>query len=1156
MRIYKPIGSKDRLVEIFQNVNKVKLHEGLFEANSPNLNADNVLNMAFDQLKNKRLNVEHTNTETNGDESFVVLTCTDKQGNNITFTFHVVSTEGDQEGVSNINSITLNTFTFDSADGEDTIEMAEDSLRNFNQQHSQELYDVVPELGEVGEPVENGVQEAIDLIDAIKQQSYPFGGSPKDMQTGENYADQKPTNDSVRVKSPELDQFIQEDMTIPTKIRTIEELRAYREQLKAQGFKGLRKVDFPLLADQALHDMAIKLADRILPMGWDGLADVNSMWDYIRKDGGMTFEQVLKAVKKAVNVRLKEEGYDLKSLGLGESAEHERYSEYYQDILKRLKAYAEKNGFDPIALKDDFMQEADPFNMKTPKDRIDKFFEIDNEVLRADEPQQSIQEIDKPAMKLIQQAPGGATAGGVKQLEEKMNLPIVGGIGMGVNEVDIVGGTETLGTPKPSFPISTKSPVDDLPPEKGKIIMNAINALTRFKPDFAPSADQINTEILRQRNQPQVKENDGIEGADDEINRFYKEKDLATQHPEQISATAELEPEEPQPEIELGPEEIKLIYQAEENLIAKNSRNPNYSPTTDEIRAEMDNIKGIKKPVKKFRGASSAGEYYLSEVGTQTPPKLTGLDFEQVFDKVDPDSNIKQQIIQSANEFADVELGVKRFQMSPEEYKKLIKNVATSMYVAYMEHIKGLNEDVEKGEYPDPLGKKFKPKKHYPKKKKKMDNIVKLTEDVYSDDDIETPDLPIDTAVRRARGAERQATSDTNKEYGRQIDPSIEFQPELAEEPTGEQGSTGEELLKKEYENLRQNSDTFAMLSDAYISLLELGQEFKSDKKIQVSLANIRDTIVEFLNMSDMPVTQQGVQDFFENDLNESLYEDKEPGAEVPETDPDKTGPDVTSEPSIGSMEKLPDDGMSNEPETDQIAQLAQDKEEQGEILQGGKGDGKSPLEFDSDQVIKGLEVEKEHTDDPLAAIEIVLDHLTEDPEYYTQKDTPEASAQAGASADAGEENPELNQVEKDNPDLYPPGWKEMDGMFMNPENPMYKKMHNMDNDKEMTDRLLGYKPHNVGDEVEEPKVDESMSVADEKGLAQTIVNTPRPETGLVKEDNEKDIKERDPATWHQIQIAKKTLKMPGAMAGVMGGMSKEEAKEILRKRGIKFDEK
>ena len=54
------------------------------------------------------------------------------------------------------------------------------------------------------------------------------------------------------------------------------------------------------------------------------------------------------------------------------------------------------------------------------------------------------------------------------------------------------------------------------------------------------------------------------------------------------------------------------------------------------------------------------------------------------------------------------------------------------------------------------------------------------------------------------------------------------------------------------------------------------------------------------------------------------------------------------------------------------------------------------------------------------------------------------------------------SEVEKENPMLYPDGWKEMDGMFMNPNNPMYKKMHGIED--EMTDELLGYKSINVGE--------------------------------------------------------------------------------------------
>jgi len=46
-----------------------------------------------------------------------------------------------------------------------------------------------------------------------------------------------------------------------------------------------------------------------------------------------------------------------------------------------------------------------------------------------------------------------------------------------------------------------------------------------------------------------------------------------------------------------------------------------------------------------------------------------------------------------------------------------------------------------------------------------------------------------------------------------------------------------------------------------------------------------------------------------------------------------------------------------------------------------------------------------------------------------------------------------------------------------------------------------------------------------------------------------------DPAIRNQIRVALKTLKMPSAMLGVMGGMTKEEARKILMKYGIKFED-
>ena len=55
------------------------------------------------------------------------------------------------------------------------------------------------------------------------------------------------------------------------------------------------------------------------------------------------------------------------------------------------------------------------------------------------------------------------------------------------------------------------------------------------------------------------------------------------------------------------------------------------------------------------------------------------------------------------------------------------------------------------------------------------------------------------------------------------------------------------------------------------------------------------------------------------------------------------------------------------------------------EILKGGEGEGKKASDFNKTQVDMGIMVELEHTNDPEIALEIAIDHLTEDPEYYTK---------------------------------------------------------------------------------------------------------------------------------------------------------------------------
>jgi hypothetical protein len=51
--------------------------------------------------------------------------------------------------------------------------------------------------------------------------------------------------------------------------------------------------------------------------------------------------------------------------------------------------------------------------------------------------------------------------------------------------------------------------------------------------------------------------------------------------------------------------------------------------------------------------------------------------------------------------------------------------------------------------------------------------------------------------------------------------------------------------------------------------------------------------------------------------------------------------------------------------------------------LEGGLADEHEPSEFDPMAIAKGILVEFEHTNDPMVALEITMDHLTEDGRYY-----------------------------------------------------------------------------------------------------------------------------------------------------------------------------
>jgi hypothetical protein len=53
--------------------------------------------------------------------------------------------------------------------------------------------------------------------------------------------------------------------------------------------------------------------------------------------------------------------------------------------------------------------------------------------------------------------------------------------------------------------------------------------------------------------------------------------------------------------------------------------------------------------------------------------------------------------------------------------------------------------------------------------------------------------------------------------------------------------------------------------------------------------------------------------------------------------------------------------------------------------LPGGQGDKLTPADVDPVEFGMGMEMEKEHTEDEATRQEIVLDHLAEDPAYYSK---------------------------------------------------------------------------------------------------------------------------------------------------------------------------
>lgn len=79
--------------------------------------------------------------------------------------------------------------------------------------------------------------------------------------------------------------------------------------------------------------------------------------------------------------------------------------------------------------------------------------------------------------------------------------------------------------------------------------------------------------------------------------------------------------------------------------------------------------------------------------------------------------------------------------------------------------------------------------------------------------------------------------------------------------------------------------------------------------------------------------------------------------------------------------------GEDSEDEDDSEDDDDEDSEEEEweDEVEGGLADDKEPGDYDLDQLLKGIEVEFEHTDKPELALEIAMDHLEEQDDYYDE---------------------------------------------------------------------------------------------------------------------------------------------------------------------------
>lgn len=136
--------SKNRLFEVFQKVNNIKLNEN----SDSGLESYNILDKMYYKLINSELSITNTKTYVDSDENYVTLICRNPDNSiGCEFNFNIPLNDTTDGDIFNIGEIKLVAFKYESNDI--NFELEGELLDEFNKKNSDSFYEVVKDYIDV-----------------------------------------------------------------------------------------------------------------------------------------------------------------------------------------------------------------------------------------------------------------------------------------------------------------------------------------------------------------------------------------------------------------------------------------------------------------------------------------------------------------------------------------------------------------------------------------------------------------------------------------------------------------------------------------------------------------------------------------------------------------------------------------------------------------------------------------------------------------------------------------------------------------------------------------------------------------------------------------------------------------------------------------------